>query len=734
MLCCVSANLAVSNSFDPPALASRPGAGRASRPYQQGSVRGSSGSGPRFIEQFHSSVDSNAQLAQQAREQAAKEQAANDSSRTSDEADRGATRVKHTAQAGSMRGGENRTPSSNSARAYPLWNPMWHAIAVPATINAADPGGDGPALGDLGSDAPGVETQQSDSLSANANFLTGMLSSLKPATGTAGEKGVSRSGSSMTSGEENPHPSLLQALRVVSTRPATEVGTDIEGGRANLEAEQPGTEETGGEANGSGAALATGSMAGAPATVGSGLAALLTNVGSNPPSTFTPLVTVGRENRGTPDSAVAGAVVRVVDGAAADRQSAREGFLLDARDWLALEQPSQSEPPLQSIDTSTAVGGSSTDPGPVAISSPIAQSAVFDQLLRSPGPTSPGRLLPADGHGAMPSLMAVNVEKILSGVSEDPLSFVVRVVEERPHLGGSSPQLPNPRAPPAFAGTSEAPSLDALGRARDGSFERDGKEAGIPLRESGVAQGRSMSAPESLGASGGGQGEGGDGQHHPFAREESASPNAIPRAGGERDFASTVAGYGAGHGAGHGAGYAADVVGLAGSPRSNESGSEAGVNMARLQETAEATPGPAPERLTAAPRELVLTIPGSADGDGVLASVHVRDRNGAVEIAVRTPDAQLSSSLQDGLPELVARLETQGTTASASRGEGADGGPPDGSSTPDGQRQERQPPEGQRGQGQHAEDRGEPRGQPQLRERRQERQARWQASLGLASG
>ena len=731
MLCCVSANLAVSNSFDPRALASRLGAGRASRPYQQESVRGSSGSGPRFIEQFHSSVDSNAQLAQQAREQAAKEQAANDSSRTSDEADRGATRAKHTAQAGSMRGGENRTPSSNSARAYPLWNPMWHAIAVPATINAADPGGDGPSLADLGSDAPGVETQQSDSLSADANFLTGMLSSLKPATGAAGEKSESRSGSSLTSGEGNPHPTLLKALPVASTQPATEVGTDVgtdvERGRATLEAETAGTEETGGEAAGSGAALATGPMAGAPATVGSGLAALLTNVAFSPPSMFTPLTTVGRENRWTPDSASLGAV----DGTAADRQSAREGFLLDARDWLAMEQPSQSEPPLQSIDTSTAVGGSSTDPGPLASSSPMAQSPLFDQLLRSPGPTSPGRLLPADGHGAMPSLMAAKVEKIFSGVSEAPVSFVVRVVEERPHLGGSSPELPNPRAPPAFAGTSEAPSLDALGRARDGSFERDGKEAGIPLRESGAAQGRSMSALESLG---GGRGEGGEGQHHAFAREEPASPNAIPRAGGERDFASTVAGHGAGHGFGYGPGYGADVVGLAGSPRSNESGSEAGVNTARLQETAEATPGPAPERLTAAPRELVLTIPGSADGDGVLASVHVRDRNGAVEIAVRTPDAQLSSSLQDGLPELVARLETQGTTASASRGEGADGGPPDGSSTPDGQRQERQPPEGQRGQGQHAEDRGEPRGKPQLRERRQERHARWQASLGLASG
>ena len=152
MLCCVSANLAVSNSFDPRALASRLGAGRASRPYQQGSGRGSSGSGPRFIEQFHSSVDSNAQLASQA---------AKDSSRTSDEADRGATRAKYIAQAGPMSGGEDQRPRSNSARAYPLWNPMWHAVAVPATMNAADPGGDGPSLADLGSDAPGAPMNRS---------------------------------------------------------------------------------------------------------------------------------------------------------------------------------------------------------------------------------------------------------------------------------------------------------------------------------------------------------------------------------------------------------------------------------------------------------------------------------------------------------------------------------------------------------------------------------------------
>ncbi len=120
------------------------------------------------------------------------------------------------------------------------------------------------------------------------------------------------------------------------------------------------------------------------------------------------------------------------------------------------------------------------------------------------------------------------------------------------------------------------------------------------------------------------------------------------------------------------------------------------------------------ERLTAPPRELVLTIP-SGDNDGLVASVHVKDANGAVEIAVRTPDSQLSNSLQEGLPDLVSRLETPGFDASASRGDPGDHQPTDWSGA-----QERDRPSQE-----------ERRGQP--RQRQQERRARWQAALGATA-
>lgn len=143
--------------------------------------------------------------------------------------------------------------------------------------------------------------------------------------------------------------------------------------------------------------------------------------------------------------------------------------------------------------------------------------------------------------------------------------------------------------------------------------------------------------------------------------------------------------------------------------------------------TAGAAPDPAPvsasevllpevpaERLTAPPRELVLTIP-SADNDGLMASVHVKDANGAVEIAVRTPDSQLSNSLQEGLPDLVSRLETPGFEASASRGDQGDHQPTDWSGA---QERDRPAQEERRGQS---------------RQRQQERRVRWQAALGATA-
>lgn len=124
------------------------------------------------------------------------------------------------------------------------------------------------------------------------------------------------------------------------------------------------------------------------------------------------------------------------------------------------------------------------------------------------------------------------------------------------------------------------------------------------------------------------------------------------------------------------------------------------------------------ERVSAPPRELVLTIPSGQEGDGVLASVHVRDQNGAVEIAVRTPDEQLSTSLQESLPDLVTRLEAHGAEASAARGDQAEGQGPDW-----GGGQDRQP-EGRS-------DDGQSRGKPRVQ--REKRQAEWQSSLRLAA-
>ena len=136
-------------------------------------------------------------------------------------------------------------------------------------------------------------------------------------------------------------------------------------------------------------------------------------------------------------------------------------------------------------------------------------------------------------------------------------------------------------------------------------------------------------------------------------------------------------------------------------------------------------PEPAPERLLPAPRELVLTLPAGENGS--LTRVHVRDANGAVEVAVRTSDSQLSSSLQDGLPDLVRHLEAPGFAASATRGDTSDGPPADGSSAGGQDRERQDQPSSRDGQGGNQ---SQARGQPG--EQRRERLARWRESLGLA--
>ncbi len=157
------------------------------------------------------------------------------------------------------------------------------------------------------------------------------------------------------------------------------------------------------------------------------------------------------------------------------------------------------------------------------------------------------------------------------------------------------------------------------------------------------------------------------------------------------------------------------------------------------------TPDVPLERLVAPPKELTLTIPANAQGEGVLASVHVRDQNGAVEIAVRTPDARLSSSLQDGLPDLVTRLEAHGSEATVTRGDAWRANPSvatgasdrrDAPGNQDGGQNSRDArgqhsPGGQTGGQTGGQSRGQSGGQP--REPRRERQVRWQASLGTAS-
>ena len=116
----------------------------------------------------------------------------------------------------------------------------------------------------------------------------------------------------------------------------------------------------------------------------------------------------------------------------------------------------------------------------------------------------------------------------------------------------------------------------------------------------------------------------------------------------------------------------------------------------------------------------------------MLASVHVRDQNGAVEVSVRTPDAGLSNSLQDGLPDLVRQLEAPGFTASATRGDSPAGHDSDPNTSqdgrPDGRESGRQDSRSGQDRRQHQE--AEPRRSPS--EQRRERLARWRESLGLA--
>ena len=371
-----------------------------------------------------------------------------------------------------------------------------------------------------------------------------------------------------------------------------------------------------------------------------------------------------------------------------------------------------------------ATPGEFSQLGPAANQSP--QAAPADQPLGDPGDDPR-------------SLAGINIGKgglARAGATQDPVSFTLRLEQERLPMASSASEPPGLGQPENALHTAGGP----ITLPRESASERgESTEA--------FGTGHGIVRAESAGTSGsplGGQTEGGDPQRSPSGREDGELQNMGQSPDGAGDPSFGLPGQSA----------------SSGSPLLSQSGSLGKGATVELPQVARPTPETAPERLTAAPRELVLTIPATSDGEGVLASVHVRDQNGAVEIAVRTPDAQLSSSLQESLPELVARLEANGTNASATHGDPAgdpsNGGASDwlgaqdrqardGPQPRDGhQSRDEQPRDEQNSQGrgggrderqQHPEDRGQPRGQPGelTGELRKERQARWQASLGLAS-
>ena len=678
----MSANFAFPNSFDPRALATAspataspatasPATARARGQHPEAIRRGASGPEPRFAEQFQSFVDSNAQLARRA----AKE--TGDHARTRPEA-----RTKDAAKRGPAKDDEEKTSKrSNSVRRHPLWNPMWHAIpvagkALPANISAT-------GASRTGFEIPQGEggAAQGDTFSADANLLTAPLLYSGAAAETTEGLSTGRSGWSGRGAENLPlGASNLSAVMAVSL-------------------------------------------------------------------TVVPNL-----------SSVASQSVTGVD-QGGEKMPKTTGFTLDSREWLRAEQglPSMEIPPaLTAIDgvcvSSPVAHLTVAQPVPQPVAQPVPQTVpqtVPQQLASAPAPTFTGRALLRDGQE--PSLAGGHVERELpgKGAMQDPLSFVVRLAGEPSQVAVSRLDLAKLREPEpvvALATSLLAPG-DALPlqRATETAFDRAGKEPGPNEPRTGTSEsGKPESGKPESGKPESGKPESGTGNAQLIAAYESspggqrddgeplrepALASQGPRSSGDRDFSSWVPGFGAE---------------VAGRPSPHPDGSGPGAKTGKQVEAA-IEPELAPERLSAAPRQLVLTIPSGSDGEGVLASVHVRSHNGGVEIAVRTPDAQLSSSLQESLPELVARLETQGTGANVARGDQlSNGGPADGSGmrdgqSQDGQSQDWQPGEEPRGGGrderqQHPEDRGQPRGQPgtQIRELRQQRQARWQASLGLA--
>lgn len=87
--------------------------------------------------------------------------------------------------------------------------------------------------------------------------------------------------------------------------------------------------------------------------------------------------------------------------------------------------------------------------------------------------------------------------------------------------------------------------------------------------------------------------------------------------------------------------------------------------MSTAEEAAEAA-APASQPPAQVLREVSLVVPGRVSGDGTpgpQVEVHVVERTGEVEVAVRTADPQLNSSLRQDLPQLVSQLSDRGYRA-----------------------------------------------------------------------
>ena len=640
----------------------------------------------RFAEEFHTLVDADGPPARPTRQPSARFSARKEGTQE---------KAGQDGQPHSKQGSR-----SNSALGQPLWNPIWYES--PVKVPPAEGGGAAKeqVLSTRGDRQDQVEARNGDMLLADANFLTSLLSSL----GTSAPDI-----SSPVSG--NP-----EAVREPNAKSSGALTSST--GKLNAGASTTGTSTT----------APPDSATGWP--VGAGLGA---------PGVS--LVDVSPGNRADP----AATESLPAPGMGRDRETASEGFALPAADWLT-----PTGPAIAPIAVSPAANL-------LPLVSQVRNGDSAQTKSWAPMPTAPS-LLPgvAAAQQTLAGATGGPETRRVAAASLDPLAFTVLLTPGAQTRGERSKLVEELRSPPAESlvpagveGVLRPTTEQADGRGQgsgQGSGQRSGQMSGQMSGQVMASPKNEVADPVTLPASlvgspsgaidhEGNRDSGGDSRRGADDREEAGGALLGSRPASERDGsfwapASHVPDPGA-PGSGQG------MAGADGAP----SGSKPRLNEVPAETALERLPERLLERLTAPPREMVLTIPHQ-DGEGVLASIQVRDRNGAVEIAVRTPDAQLSRSLQDGLPDLVARLETYGTGASAMRGDQPGGGATDWNGAQDGQSPDGRQRQG-RGDGgqdqrhQNPQDPGQPRGQPDQRvsqpHERRERQARWQASLGLAT-